>query len=60
MSDTQPNLADPEFEPTDEQLAKLWRDALCQVRARRAAADGDPAGIAPNAPETFDGRHGRG
>jgi hypothetical protein len=33
-----PNLADPEVEPTDEELAGLTHRAFAHVRAERAAA----------------------
>lgn len=35
------NLRDPEFEPTDEELAELMRSAFAEVRAKREAR-GDP------------------
>lgn len=31
------NLRDPEFEPTDEELAELMRSSFAEVRARREA-----------------------
>lgn len=33
-----PNLADPDFEPTDEQLAELMRRAFADVPAKKEAS----------------------
>ncbi|MBK9644291.1 MAG: hypothetical protein IPO67_03930 [Deltaproteobacteria bacterium] len=33
------NLRDPEFEPTDEELAELMHSAFAQVRAKREARE---------------------
>jgi hypothetical protein len=35
----QPNLRDPEFEPTDEELAELMHSAFAEVRAKREARE---------------------
>lgn len=35
----QPNLRDPEFEPTDEELAELMHSAFAEVRAEREARE---------------------
>lgn len=47
------NLRDPEFEPTDEELAELMRSAFAEVRAKREAreARGDPPPPAPSEEE---------
>jgi hypothetical protein len=33
------NLADPDYEPTDEELQKLSRDAFATIRQQRARID---------------------
>lgn len=33
------NLRDPEFEPTDEELAELMHSAFAEVRAKREARE---------------------
>ena len=38
MDKSHPNLLDPEFEPTDEQLTQLTEAALRRVLARAAAS----------------------
>lgn len=45
MDDKRPNLLDPDFEPTDDQLKGIAQAALKLVRKRSAAvgAAGDPA-----------------
>ncbi len=52
----QPNLRDPEFEPTDEELAELMHGAFAEVRAKRearerAVADEIAARVAKRWPE---------
>ena len=37
------NLRDPEFEPTDEELAELMHSAFAEVRAKREAREREVA-----------------
>lgn len=39
MSDSHPNLADPAFEPSDEQLAALTKAAFAHLGEARREAD---------------------
>ena len=47
MEKSRPNLLDPDFEPTDEQLHELTAAALRDVRRRAAMAAGTSPEIVP-------------
>lgn len=58
-NEKRPNLADPDFEPSDEQMAQLMRDAMADVRARAAAAASGQPPAPKAAPEPENGSGGR-